>query len=66
MEKPKKCELCKTDVKNIIKYLEDAAILYDKTKGQKYTSRAWCIRQLITKLQRKLVFTFNNKQNDKK
>lgn len=59
-------EICKTDMEKIIKYLEDAACLYDKTKGQRYVSRAWCIRQLVTKLKRKLVLTFNNKQNDKK
>lgn len=59
-------EMCKTDMEKIIKYLEDAASLYDKTKGQRYVSRAWCIRQLVTKLKRKLVLTFNNKQNDKK
>lgn len=59
-------EICKTDMEKIIKYLEDAASLYDKTKGQRFVSRAWCIRQLITKLKRKLVLTFNNKQNDKK
>lgn len=59
-------EICKSDIEKIIKYLEDAASLYDETKGQRFVSRAWCIRQLITKLQRKLVFTFNNKQNDKK
>ena len=58
--------MCKTDMEKIIKYLEDAASLYDKTKGQRYVSRAWCIRQLVTKLKRKLVLTFNNKQNDKK
>lgn len=59
-------EICKTDMEKIIKYLEDAASPYDKTKGQRYVSRAWCIRQLVTKLKRKLVLTFNNKQNDKK
>lgn len=59
-------EICTTDMEKIIKYLEDAASLYDKTKGQRYVSRAWCIRQLVTKLKRKLVLTFNNKQNDKK
>ncbi|WP_039864078.1 hypothetical protein [Prevotella amnii] len=58
-------EICKSDIEKIIKYLEDAASLYDKTKGQRYVSRACCIRQLVTKLKRKLVLTFNNKKNEK-
>lgn len=59
-------DICKTDIEKILKYLDDATILYKNTKGQRYTSRAWCIRQLTTKLKRKLVLTFNNKQYDKK
>ena len=59
-------EICKTDMEKIIRYLEDAASLYDETKGQRFVSRAWCIRQLVTKLKRKLVFTLNNNHNDKK
>ena len=58
-------EICKSDIEKIIKFLEDAASLYHETKGQRYVSRAWCIRQLVTKLQRKLVFTLNNNHNDK-
>lgn len=54
-------DICKTDIEKILKYLDDATILYENTKGQRYTSRAWCIRQLTTKLKRKLVLTFNNK-----
>ena len=59
-------DICKTDIEKILKYLDDVTILYENTKGQRYTSRAWCIRQLTTKLKRKLVLTFNNKQYDKK
>ena len=41
-------DICKTDIEKILKYLDDATILYENTKGQRYTSRAWCIRQLTT------------------
>lgn len=37
-------DLCKTDLQRIIKYLDDAAALYDKQHGLRYSSRAWCIR----------------------
>lgn len=47
-------QICKTDLEKIIKYLEDATALYDKTKGQKYISRAWRIRNLTRKLKTKL------------
>jgi len=45
-------EVCKTDLQKIVKYLEDYASLCDNTKGQRYVSRAWCIRQLVDKLKR--------------
>jgi hypothetical protein len=47
-------EICKTDVKKIVAYLDDAAKLYDTQRGQRYVCRAWVIRRLIEKLNRKL------------
>ena len=48
-------EICKTDVKKIVAYLDDAAKLYDTYRGQRYVCRAWVIRRLIEKLNRKLI-----------
>lgn len=48
-------EICKTDVKKIVAYLDDAAKLYDTQRGQRYVCRAWVIRRLIEKLNRKLI-----------
>lgn len=50
-------EVCKTDVQKIVKYLSDAASLYDKQQGLRMKGRAWTIRQLIKKLDRKLTTT---------
>ena len=50
-------EVCKTDMQKIIKYLDDAAIMYDNLPGQRNVCRAWVIRQLIKKLNKKLVVT---------
>lgn len=47
-------EICKTDVKRIVAYLEDAARLYDTRKGQRNVCRAWVIRRLIGKIEKKL------------
>lgn len=47
-------DLCKTDLQRIIKYLDDAATLYDQQHGLRYSSRAWCIRKLLVKLNNKL------------
>ena len=47
-------EVCKTDIRNIIRYLDDAAKLYDTHRGQRHVCRAWVIRRLIEKLNRKL------------
>lgn len=47
-------EVCKTDVRTIIKYLDDAAKLYDTLPGQRSVCRAWVIRRLIKKLNKKL------------
>lgn len=48
-------EICKTDVKKIVAYLDDAAKLYDTQRGQRNVCRAWVIRRLIEKLNRKLI-----------
>lgn len=47
-------DISKTDIQKIIKYLSDAAVLYDTMHGQRQVCRAWVIRQLITKLNKKL------------
>ena len=47
-------EVCKTDMQKIIKYLDDAARMYDNHPGQR---NVWVIRQLIKKLNKKLVVT---------
>lgn len=54
-------EICKTDINNIIRYLEDATKLYDALAAlpmQKAASRSHMIKQLTLKLKTKL-------QNDK-
>lgn len=47
-------EVCKTDVLAIIRYLDDAASLYDSRKRQRNVCRAWVIRRMIDKLNKKL------------
>lgn len=47
-------DICKTDLRRIIAYLDAAATLYDKQPGLRSSGRAWCIRKLITKLNKKL------------
>ncbi len=47
-------DICKTDLRRIIAYLNAAAALYDRQPGLRFSSRAWCIRQLINKLTKKL------------
>lgn len=50
-------EISKTDLRNAIKYLEDAKLLYDALAVlpmQKANCRAFMIRQLTQKLQMKL------------
>lgn len=53
-------EISKTDVHTIIKYLNDAAKLYDQQRGQRYVCRAHMIRQLINKLNNKLIKNESN------
>lgn len=45
-------EICKTDMQKIIKYLDDAAKVYDTLPGQRNTCRAWVIRQHIKSYKR--------------
>lgn len=54
MEKPKKCELCKTDVKNIIFELEKTDALYANIKTLSASSRRYSINKLLIKLKSKL------------
>ncbi len=58
-------ELCKTDIQTIIKYLNDAALVYDKQPGQRNVCRAWMIRRLIKKLNKKVLIQ-KSKENEKK
>jgi hypothetical protein len=58
-------EISKTDVQKIIKYFDDAAKVYDTMPGQRNVCRAWVLRQMIRKLEKRL-FTFNSVQNEKK
>ena len=56
-------DLCKTDLKLVIKYLSDAVSLYESLPGLRCSSRAWVIRRLIRKLNVKLQ---NQLNHDKK
>lgn len=47
-------EVSKTDMQRIIKYLGDAALLYDRQPGLRMSERARVIRQLNRKLKKKL------------
>ena len=47
-------EVCKTDMQRIIKYLGDAALLYDRQQGLRMSERVRMIRQLNRKLNKKL------------
>ena len=58
-------DICKTDVQKIIKYFDDAAKVYDTLPGQRNKCRASVIRQMIKKLEKKLL-TFNSIQNEEK
>lgn len=48
-------EICKTDLEKIIKYLDDAARIYDSLEnlGLRYTCRAQMLRRLTKKLNKK-------------
>ena len=47
-------DISMTDMRRAVKYLEDAASLYDTQKGQRNRCRAWVIRQLTAKIQRRM------------
>lgn len=47
-------EVSKTDMQRIIKYLGDAALLYDRQPGLRMSERARVMRQLNRKLNKKL------------
>ena len=53
-------EICKTDVRKIIQYLDDAAKLSDTRRGQRNVCRAWVIRRMIEKLEKKLKTTITH------
>lgn len=53
-------EICKTDVRKIIRYLDDAAKLYDTRRGQRNVCRAWVIRRMIEKLEKKFKTTITH------
>lgn len=59
-------EICKTDVRKIIQYLDDAAKLYDRQRGQRYVCRAEMIRRVINKLNNKLIKDEENNASDAK
>ena len=54
MEKPKKYEFCKTDIKSIIFELEKADGMYANIKTLSASSRRYSINKLLTKLKSKL------------
>ena len=58
-------DVSKTDVQKIIKYFDDAAKVYDTLPGQRNNCRAWVIRQMIKKLEKKLslLIQSNNEEN---
>lgn len=47
-------EICKTDLRRLVKYLDDAADLYGRQTGQKYISRQYYLKQFSRKLRDKL------------
>lgn len=47
-------DISRTDLTRAIKYMEDAARVYDGIKGQRNVCRAWVLRQMVQKFKRKL------------
>ena len=47
-------EICKTDLTRIIKYLDDASVLYKAQPQQRYKCRAWALSNISRKLKKKL------------
>lgn len=54
-------EVCKTDLKRLVKYLDDAADLYGRQPGQRSKSRQYYLKQYSRKLREKL-FKFHNEK----
>jgi hypothetical protein len=52
-------DICKTDYIKVLRYLEDAQQFYGERKELRYKRRAWAIKQITKKLNKKL------KENDK-
>lgn len=48
-------EISKSDMEKVVKYLNDAAKLCDSHKGQRFVCRAWCLRNLANKLNKKII-----------
>ena len=57
-------EISKTDVLKIIKYFDDAAKVYDTLPGLRNNCRAWVMRQMKQKLEKRLS-TLTPNQNEK-
>lgn len=55
-------DVCKTDVRRIILYLDDAAKLYNTQTGLRSSCRAQMLRRLSKKLNNRLS---KNEENDK-
>lgn len=58
LKPPPMADICSTDLKKVVSYLDEAAKLYDALPMQKCKCRAYMITQLTNKLKSKL--------NDKK
>lgn len=58
-------DVSKTDVQKIIKYFDDAAKVYDTLPGQRNNFRAWVIRQMIKKLEKKLSLLIQSNNEEK-
>lgn len=44
----------RSDIKSLVRYLSDAAQVYDQMRGQRYVCRAEMIRRQVAKLNKKL------------
>lgn len=58
-------EVSVTDIRRIRLYLEGAARLYDTQPGRRSACRAWVIRRMICKLDRKLERQLTGKEKGK-
>lgn len=48
-------EICKTDMQKIIKYLDDAAKVYDNLPGKRNTCRAWVYQTTDKKVAKEII-----------